>query len=354
MIKAEDKRLWRTDSVEKLTMARFFLLHIVLLVAAALANESSNKPPESEFQQEMLKNLNKTNEKLDRLMRIVYNQVVETRRAAEEQNEAQIKLEKNVNITNEKLERLRRIVYDQPMEMRKLAEEQNEAQIKLSNATNDQLTKAVDRRHNQTLEGVKEAVKILKETTFERFIKLEKQIDQTLESLAYVKQAEKRQNQELAALTNLTESHIQIFQTRFLPHCNLARSSKLTLLSSGKMYFFSYPTQTNWTFANETCAKKGLHLATIRDQNEALTVAAEGKRIYSNGWWVSAKNQGSRNDFRWSDGTKLELDSPLWMDNADKKTDCVLIYHGWNKGKLNGFECTNIRPFVCELPSECY
>ncbi|XP_059482435.1 C-type lectin domain family 4 member F-like isoform X2 [Neocloeon triangulifer] len=266
--------------VERLAMARIFLL-IVLLVAAALANEPSNKQQESEFQQEMLKNLNKTNENLDRFMRSVYEQVVVTRKAAEEQNEAL---------------------------------------IKFSVATNDRL----DQMAKTTLE--------------------------------YVKQVGKQQNQKLDALANLTEHHIQIFQTRFPPHCNLARSSKLTLLTNGKKYFFS-PTFTNWNSANETCAKMGLHLATIRDQNEALIVATGGKTFYpGNSCWVSAKNQGrgSEKDFRWSDGTKLALNSPLWMDKADKKKDCVLIYHGWNKGKLNGNICTINQPFICELPNECY
>ncbi|XP_059482434.1 T-cell surface glycoprotein YE1/48-like isoform X1 [Neocloeon triangulifer] len=291
--------------VERLAMARIFLL-IVLLVAAALANEPSNKQQESEFQQEMLKNLNKTNENLDRFMRSVYEQVVVTRKAAEEQNEAL---------------------------------------IKFSVATNDRL--------DQMAKTMIDAEKNLNETTNDRFNQLQKQNEQTLE---YVKQVGKQQNQKLDALANLTEHHIQIFQTRFPPHCNLARSSKLTLLTNGKKYFFS-PTFTNWNSANETCAKMGLHLATIRDQNEALIVATGGKTFYpGNSCWVSAKNQGrgSEKDFRWSDGTKLALNSPLWMDKADKKKDCVLIYHGWNKGKLNGNICTINQPFICELPNECY
>ncbi|XP_059483627.1 hepatic lectin-like [Neocloeon triangulifer] len=159
-----------------------------------------------------------------------------------------------------------------------------------------------------------------------------------------------------AALAN--EPANQIIQNRLPEHCNLARSSKsnLTTLSNGKRYSF-YPTEKNWTSANETCAKMGLHLATIRDLNEAQIVAAEGNRIKKDdAWWVSAKNQGSgsEKEFHWSDGTKLELDSPLWMDNAYKKKDCVLIYHGWNKGKLTSNICNYGTPFICELPRECY
>ncbi|XP_059482157.1 C-type lectin domain family 4 member K-like isoform X2 [Neocloeon triangulifer] len=259
-------------------MARFFLLG-VLLAAAALANESSNMKQDSEFQQEMLKNLNKTNENLDRFMRIVYEQVVVTRKAAEEQNEAL---------------------------------------IKFSVATNDRL--------DHMAKTMMDAEKNLNKTTNDRFNQLQKQNE-------------------------------QFFQIRFPPHCNLARSTNLTLLSNGKMYFFSNPAEANWTSANETCTKMGLHLTTIRDQNEEKVVAAEGYRLHAAyELWVSATNQGSGSgkEFHWSDGTKLELDSPLWNVNADKTWDCVLIYHGWNMGKLATLPCDFTRPFICELPSECY
>ncbi|XP_059482155.1 uncharacterized protein LOC132200584 isoform X1 [Neocloeon triangulifer] len=287
-------------------MARFFLLG-VLLAAAALANESSNMKQDSEFQQEMLKNLNKTNENLDRFMRIVYEQVVVTRKAAEEQNEAL---------------------------------------IKFSVATNDRL--------DHMAKTMMDAEKNLNKTTNDRFNQLQKQNEQTLD---YLKQVEKRQNQKFDTLANLTEHHIQFFQIRFPPHCNLARSTNLTLLSNGKMYFFSNPAEANWTSANETCTKMGLHLTTIRDQNEEKVVAAEGYRLHAAyELWVSATNQGSGSgkEFHWSDGTKLELDSPLWNVNADKTWDCVLIYHGWNMGKLATLPCDFTRPFICELPSECY
>ncbi|XP_059471016.1 collectin-12-like [Neocloeon triangulifer] len=223
-------------------MARFLSL-IVLLLASALANEFSNKPEESEFRREMLTNLNKTNEKLDQLMRIVLNQ---------------------------------------PVEMRKLVEEQN-----------DKLIKSADQRFNQ------------------------------------------------------------LFRIRFSSKCNLARLSNLTLLSNGKMYSF-HPTAATWNSANETCSKKGLHLATIKDQNDAQVVAAEGRRLdEGNTWWVSAKNLESEKDFRWQDGTKLELDSPLWTDGAGKTDDCVRIYN-WAKGKLSSAKCSAYWYFICELPSECY
>ncbi|XP_059471010.1 C-type lectin domain family 4 member F-like [Neocloeon triangulifer] len=270
-------------------MARLVLLTI-LLVAAALANESPNKPEESEFQQEMLKNLNKTNEKLDRLMRIVFEQEVQTRKVAEQQKEELIRFS---NVTNERL---------------------------------DQLAKNVNQRLDQVLEKDKE-----------------------------MEEKRKNDREKLDALANITERHIQFFQIRFPPHCNLARSSKLTMLSNGKIYSF-HPTYENWNSANETCVKKGLHLATITDLNEATLVAAEAKRIKKGtGWWVSAKNQasGSAKDFRWNDGSKLELDSPLWEENADKRYDCIHTYN-WPKGKLYSHSCNSDQPFICELPSECY
>ncbi|XP_059471009.1 uncharacterized protein LOC132194002 [Neocloeon triangulifer] len=271
-------------------MARFFT-PIVLLLAAALANESSNMPEEfAEFRQEVLKNLNKTKEMLYRLMRIVY---------------------------------------EQPAEMRKLVEEQKEELVKFANATNDkldQLAKNADQRYNQVSK---------KDSEFE----------------------EKRKNdrEKVDALANFTERHIKHFHIRFSSKCNLARFSNLTVLSNGKVYSF-HQTRANWNSANETCSKKGLHLATTKDSNDAQVVAAEAKRIHSsNVWWVSAKNQGSgsEKDFRWRDGTKLELESPLWMDSADKTKDCIYT-HNWPKGKFYSSNCTNNYYFICELPSECY
>ncbi|XP_059471001.1 C-type lectin domain family 4 member F-like [Neocloeon triangulifer] len=301
---------------------------IVLVVAAALANDSSNnnnfnlKPEESEFRQEMLKNLNKTNEMLNRLMRIVYEQVVETRKVAEEQNQL-------ADATQNKL---------------------------------DQLATNVDQRLNQTLERVEEAekgneelLKYLNKATSERFNRMEKQIYQVLEKDKEMEEKRQNDREKLDALANFTERHIQFFQIRFPTHCNLARLSNLTVLSNGKIYSF-HQTLENWTSANETCSKNGLHLATIRDQNEAQLVAAEAQRIIKGyAWWVSAKNlgRGSEKDFRWRDGTKLELDSPLWWEKADKTEDCVRTYN-WTNRKLYSYPCNSDLPFICELPSECY
>ncbi|XP_059470945.1 uncharacterized protein LOC132193963 [Neocloeon triangulifer] len=157
-----------------------------------------------------------------------------------------------------------------------------------------------------------------------------------------------------AALAN--ESSNKQRNRRSSAKCNLARSSNLVLLSNEKMYFFSYPAQKTWNSAKETCSKKGLHLATMTDVNELQVVGEEARGIYlDNGWHVSAKNQGSGGgkDFRWRDGTKLELNSPLWQEGTRKAGDCVRIDNS-RKGKLVSYSCTDERPFVCELPSECY
>ncbi|XP_059470946.1 uncharacterized protein LOC132193965 isoform X1 [Neocloeon triangulifer] len=289
--------------MERLTMARFASM-VVLLVAAALASQPSTKPEESEFRQKILQNLNETNQKLNQLIRIVDDQVVETRK-------------------------------------------QNEFS-KASNDRLDQLARTVDLRLNQTVERVEQEVKNFNESTFERIYQLEKQIDQE-------KRMELDDREKLDALVNLAGRHIQFSeQTLLAARCTLARSSKLTFLSNDKMYFFSYPINANWTSANETCSKRGLNFATIKDQNEAKVVAAEAHRIHTGAWWVSAKNQasGSEKDFRWNDGTKLELDSPMWVEGADKRKDCVLLYNA--KGKLNSCPSNFNQPFICELPSQCF
>ncbi|XP_059471003.1 C-type lectin domain family 4 member F-like [Neocloeon triangulifer] len=133
----------------------------------------------------------------------------------------------------------------------------------------------------------------------------------------------------------------------------LAQAENLKLLSNGKKYYF-HPSYANWTFANETCSKKGLHLASIKDQNDAQVVAAEAYKIDpTDAWFVSAKIRASEKDLRWQDGTKLDLDSHLWKDGADKSKDCVWIFN-WPKGKLSSATCSHRQPFICQLPSECY
>ncbi|XP_059470806.1 hepatic lectin-like [Neocloeon triangulifer] len=178
--------------------------------------------------------------------------------------------------------------------------------------------------------------------------------NQRLNDLAAV--AEKRQNQNFEELSqklgNLATQQQHEHDAIKLSIKCLGKSANLKTLSNGKKYSFLHVTAVNWTLANETCTNLGLNLATIRDQNEAEVVAEEAQRTnYHNGWWVLARNSGE--DFHWQDGTKLELDSPLWKDGADKSQDCVRIYN-WNGGKLDSLSCAELRFFICELPSDCY
>ncbi|XP_059471082.1 uncharacterized protein LOC132194045 [Neocloeon triangulifer] len=133
--------------------------------------------------------------------------------------------------------------------------------------------------------------------------------------------------------------------------CNLVRRADLKTLSNGKKYSF-HLTFKNWNTANETCASHGLNVATIRDQNDASSVWAESEKIDEGAWWVSARKEG--NVFKWSDGTVLPLDSPLWNKHADKADDCVLMFNYGQGGKLDTGKCTALWNFVCELPTECY
>ncbi|XP_059470859.1 uncharacterized protein LOC132193922 [Neocloeon triangulifer] len=132
--------------------------------------------------------------------------------------------------------------------------------------------------------------------------------------------------------------------------CPPADSINLKTLSNGKKYFFN-STAVNWSRANELCDKQGLHLVKIKDLHDTQIWMTE----LSYAWWVSVKNQGTggEKDFRWRDGTKLDLNSPLWWENADKTHDCVYI-NTWRKGKLNSHPCYGTSYTVCELPRECY
>ncbi|XP_059471007.1 uncharacterized protein LOC132194000 isoform X2 [Neocloeon triangulifer] len=237
------------------------------------------------------------------------------------------------------------------VETRKVAEEQT----KLANATNDkldQLAKNVDQHQDQTMERIEEAAKENKQllkTVNERLDNLENQNNQTLEDV-------KRQNQKLDELSKIAERLVQLFEEKFSPQespCNLSRSASLKTLSNGKKYHFN-KTAITWAGANETCSQMGLHMATITNLTDAQVILEEGEKSFGgHNWWTSATNQASEKDFRWHDGTKLDLDSSLWRVNADKTEDCVYIAD-WVNGKLSTWLCSGKSNLLCELPGKCY
>ncbi|XP_059488488.1 uncharacterized protein LOC132204176 isoform X2 [Neocloeon triangulifer] len=140
--------------------------------------------------------------------------------------------------------------------------------------------------------------------------------------------------------------------------CDIARSSIFNVLSNGKKYIFSFPVKVTWSVANKSCDVMGLHLATLRNQNDLDAVYDKiretyGKRLQ---WWVSGYNfAGDGNfDFRWHDGTYLDENSDLWMMDTKKKGNCVDLWTGNDVNKLYAGICHQPRYFICELPTYCY
>ncbi|XP_059473578.1 uncharacterized protein LOC132195528 [Neocloeon triangulifer] len=116
--------------------------------------------------------------------------------------------------------------------------------------------------------------------------------------------------------------------------CNVARFADLKKAANDKKYFFAYhPLQheSNWTTAHSVCSKMNLHLAQIKDIFELLAVYTEASRVDDSerkGWWLSAKYADSEEgpgNF-WHDGTKLEENSPMWRENANKTSGCVYFW----------------------------
>ncbi|XP_059489090.1 uncharacterized protein LOC132204546 [Neocloeon triangulifer] len=148
------------------------------------------------------------------------------------------------------------------------------------------------------------------------------------------------------------------FQQQILKHpadCKLSNSAKLVTLVNGKKYSFN-DTQVAWSVAKETCNRQGLHLASLKDSNDFRVVTDEAQKIVGSktAWWVSARNSEgeSQKNFRWHDGLKLELNSPLWSNKANKTQDCVYITWYEDK-KLSTNPCDYNYNFVCEQPIEC-
>ncbi|XP_059470939.1 uncharacterized protein LOC132193958 [Neocloeon triangulifer] len=138
--------------------------------------------------------------------------------------------------------------------------------------------------------------------------------------------------------------------------CNLARSTNLTTLSNGKKYFFSYPTQGNWSEAKKGCAERGLHLTALKNRIDLDAVYQKATQIATwKSWFLGAKNYGTKDklEFRWFDGSKLEENDKLWADDADKKRGCVRIISSSSSFLLEA-TCSVKKNFICELPSECY
>ncbi|XP_059474184.1 uncharacterized protein LOC132195906 isoform X2 [Neocloeon triangulifer] len=202
-----------------------------LVVAAVLANDPQqidqpNKSEEMmEFQKRLMTSVEATNDNLKRLARLFYEQMVNTRKLAEEQ-------QKNFNSTNQRLAEIAQLSNDQHKqvaeELRNLRNHANETNQKFIN-----LEKLVDNRHNESLENVKHV------------------------------------GQKLDKSAALAMHHYQLFDfiIRYPVNCNLARSASLTQLSNGKKYLF-LTTGGTWTQVREKCAKKGLQMITLKNMND--------------------------------------------------------------------------------------
>ncbi|XP_059474761.1 uncharacterized protein LOC132196260 [Neocloeon triangulifer] len=262
-----------------------------------------------------------------------------------EETEFQKGLMTSVEATNENLKRLAKLFYEQMGEMKKLAEEQE----KNFNATNqrlDEMAQLSDDRHRQGTEELKNHAN----ETDRKLNDLDRLVKQSLENVKHVDQ----KLDESAALAKRQNQH---FDRRFSSNCNLARSASLTQLSNGKQYLF-LTTGGNWTQVRDRCAEKGLQMITLKNMNDHNLVWQKIKELLGESYyWVSARNTGNSGqmDYRWHDGSKLELNSDLWKDNANKTLGCVEMKYGSNNGKLSGETCNySGSKSVCELPSECY
>ncbi|XP_059478279.1 uncharacterized protein LOC132198325 [Neocloeon triangulifer] len=164
-------------------------------------------------------------------------------------------------------------------------------------------------------------------------------------------------NASVSSQEQLVERQEKLLKLNLSVQCYIAdsHSALSRQLPNRKKYFFSYPTQVNWSVADETCRGMNLHLATIRNETDLKVTWAEAKKM-KNGtyWWLSAKNFGSgkKSDFRWHDGSKLPRNSTLWRGNDKKHKGCVYFSSGSTE-KLNDGLCSLNMYFICELPREC-
>ncbi|XP_059489691.1 uncharacterized protein LOC132204862 isoform X2 [Neocloeon triangulifer] len=216
-------------------------------------------------------------------------------------------------------------------EREKLAEFQQELtkNVKETNDKLNDLAKLVDERFNQTMQ---------KATTNQELLQI---VIQKLNHLAQIPDNE---------LGKIKKFHVPI-------NCTLPRLSTMTTATNGKKYFFSYPTEAFWAVANESCAERGLLLATVSNQIDLDAVHQKAREIKrGDEWWVSAKNLGgeSQLDYRWHDGSKLEQSSALWANGTVKNRGCVEI-RTYEFSKLYSASCSTEKShYICELPTECY
>ncbi|XP_059474762.1 uncharacterized protein LOC132196261 [Neocloeon triangulifer] len=248
----------------------------------------------------------------------------------------------SVEATNENLKRLAKLFYEQMVEIKKLAEEQE----KNFNATNQRLDEMVqlsDDRHRQGTEEIRNQAN----ETDRKLNDLDRLVKRNLENL----------NRKVDNSAALAERHYQLFESRYPTYCKRARSNSLTELSNGKKYLF-LTTGGNWSQVRDRCAEKGLQMITLKNLNDLNLVWQKAKELIGDKYlWVSVRNFGNSDqaDYRWQDGFKLELNSDLWTNGANKTLGCVEMRTGSNNGKLSGETCNySGSKSVCELPSECY
>ncbi|XP_059489941.1 C-type lectin domain family 4 member K-like isoform X1 [Neocloeon triangulifer] len=157
-----------------------------------------------------------------------------------------------------------------------------------------------------------------------------------------------RLENELVNATSMQDQQIEKLKNDLL--CTKVRTeNKLTTMKSGNSYYFHNDSMVNWTEAKKYCEHSGMHLATIKDENELQSFGT------TDNFWLSASDMGqSAGHFLWGDGSELKHISRWWKDGepnafgAERET-CVSIY----KSKLFDQPCSDKTFFVCQLPDSC-
>ncbi|XP_052854666.1 uncharacterized protein LOC128263575 [Drosophila gunungcola] len=115
-----------------------------------------------------------------------------------------------------------------------------------------------------------------------------------------------------------------------------------------RYFYIEGENKQTWANAEDTCRKKGGHLAAFKSRKELDAVTAK-LREYTP-YWLGISDQEKEGDFVTASGNR-----PIFLawgrgepNNLNKKEHCVDIFRGF----MNDLPCNLTRFFICQLGSE--
>ena len=120
----------------------------------------------------------------------------------------------------------------------------------------------------------------------------------------------------------------------------------------GKVYVI-HNEKLNWEDARKYCKDLGGDLASVVTASDEKRLGGFLQMNIADAAWVGAKRTGTET-WRWLSGEAIELTNYKWDNEGDKtanKGEVCLALHSGGLGICTSIscQCTNVKPFICEM-----